>query len=292
MYAAGVAFYFLLGLIPFLFITVAVTGYVFRDRPEALANLSVTIMEFLPPGLGQGIMDQITGAVASWETFGALGVISLIFISMGLFEAIDWGINGAMGTRKKVGFLTGRLIVLAYITGAMIFFTLAAVADYAFHLILATPTLEEFSRSVYIPRRLFSLGAFTVFMFILYWTIPVKAPKWYRAAFVALAVSAAWTLLQKLGANITVAVTRRSAIYGALTAGALFLSWMYFFSLLTLLGATILDSWDRLRPKPRERLAAAGADPEPPPPGTEPSPGKEDRPGERHPPAKEDPPDA
>ena len=102
-------------------------------------------MDFLPPGLGQGIMDQITSAVAGWEAFGALGVISLLFISMGLFEAIDWGINGAMGTRKKVGFLTGRLLVLAYITGAMIFFTVAAVADHVFQLILAAPGLAEFT---------------------------------------------------------------------------------------------------------------------------------------------------
>jgi len=263
MYAAGVAFYFLLGLIPFLFITVAVTGYVFRDRPEALQTMSVTLMEFLPPGLGQGIMDQVTSAVAGWEAFGALGVISLFFISMGLFEAIDWGINGAMGTRKKVGFLTGRLLVLAYITGAMIFFTLAAVADYAFQIILATPALADFTRAVYIPRRLFSTGAFTLFMFILYWTIPVKAPKWYRAVLVALVVSAAWALLQRLGANITVAVTRRSAIYGALTAGALFLTWMYMFALLTLAGATILDSWDRLRPKPRRDAESTPAPTDP-----------------------------
>lgn len=249
MYAAGVAFYLLLGLIPFLFITIAVTGYIFRDRPDALTSLSVTLMEFLPPGLGRGIMSQVTGAVQGWETFGALGVLSLFFISMGLFEAIDWGINGAMGTRKKVGFLTGRLIVLAYITGAVIFFAFAAVADYAFHLMLATPALEEFTRNIHIPRRLVSSGVFALFIFILYWTIPVKAPRWYRALFIAVVVAVAWTLIQKLGARITVAVTRRSAIYGALTAGALFLSWMYLFALLTLFGATVLDSWDRLRPR-------------------------------------------
>jgi uncharacterized BrkB/YihY/UPF0761 family membrane protein len=174
-----------------------------------------------------------------------------------------------MGTRKKVGFLTGRLIVLAYITGAVIFFTLAAVADYAFHLILATPALEELTQNIYIPRRLVSSSVFAVFIFILYWAIPVKSPRWYRAAFTALIVAGAWTLIQKLGANITVAVTRRSAIYGALTAGALFLSWMYFFSLLTLFGATVLDSWDRLRPRAIPPAPPPAEEPPEPPPAQE-----------------------
>jgi YihY family inner membrane protein len=258
MMAAGLAFYFLLGLIPFLFITTALAGYVFGRNPEVFANMSAALVGLLPPGLGERILQQVQSAVEGWETFGVLGLISLFFVAMGLFEAIDWGINGAMGTRKKVGFLTGRLLFLAYVMGAIVFFSLAGVADYLFHLMLATPALSEFSQKIHIPRRLVAMVAFALFMFILYITIPVRTPKVTRAVVVALVVAGVWAVLQKLGASVTVYISRRHAVYGALAGAALFLTWMYLLALLILLGATVLDTWARLtRPESPQPPAAA-----------------------------------
>ena len=47
MMAAGVAFYFLLGLIPFLFLTTAVAGLVFRRNPAAFDSLSTNLINLL-----------------------------------------------------------------------------------------------------------------------------------------------------------------------------------------------------------------------------------------------------
>lgn len=245
MRAAGVAFYFLLGLIPFMFITTAISGFLFRRNPEALGNLSTTLTSLLPPGLGDRILGQLTNTVEGWQTFGILGIVALCFVSMGFFEAIDWGINGAMGTRKKVGFLKGRLIFLAYLVGAVLFFSLAAVADYLFQLILATPALEDFVAHIHIPRRTVSMAAFFIFLLILYFVVPVRTPRAVRAIAVALGISVVWAILQHLGATITVYISRRHAIYGALAGGALFLTWMYLLAMLILMGATILDVWAR-----------------------------------------------
>jgi len=247
MMAAGLAFWFLLGLIPFLFITTAAAGYAFRNEPGALANLATTLAGLLPPGIGERVLGQVHTAVAGWQAFGVLGMISLLFVAMGLFEAIDWSINGSMGTRKKVGFLTGRLIFLAYVTGAVVFFSLAAVSDYLFHLVLAAPALHAIADYVYIPRRTVAIVAFAVFIFILYMTIPVRTPRAYRAGVISIAVAGVWAVLQKLGASITVHISQRHAIYGALAGGTVFLTWMYLLALIVLLGATILDVWARRR---------------------------------------------
>jgi membrane protein len=245
MMAAGVAFYFLLGLVPFLFITLAVSGYLFRRNPDAFANLSTNLQGLLPPGLGEKILAQISSAAANWQTFGVLGLVALFFVSMGLFESIDWGINGAMGARKRVGFLKGRLIFLAYVAGAILFFSVAAVADHVFQIVLTAPALEGLASYLRIPRRMFSMGVFAVFLFILYKTIPVRTPKFYRGIVVAMAIAAIWAYLQKIGTSLTVNITRRHAIYGALAGGTVFLTWMYLLALLILLGATILDVWER-----------------------------------------------
>jgi membrane protein len=245
MKAAGMAFYFLLGLIPFLFITTALSGYLFRRNPDTLNNLSTTLLSLLPPGLGERILGQLNTTVQGWQAFGIVGIVALCFVAMGLFEAIDWGINGAMGARKRVGFLHGRLLFLGYLTGAVFFFSLAAVADYAFQLMLATPALSEFVANIHVPRRTVSTASFSVFLFIIYMLFPVRTPRITRAIVVAMVIAIVWAVLQHAGARITVYISRRHAVYGALAGGALFLTWMYLLAILILVGATILDVWER-----------------------------------------------
>ncbi len=243
--AAGLAFHLLLGLIPFLFITTAAAGFFFQNQPISESNLYDTLLGLLPPGAGEAVLGNITSLVQSWEGFGVLGLVSLFFVAAGLFESLEWSINGAMGSRRKVGFLHRRLLTLAYVMGAMLFFSVAAVGDYAFQLLLAAPGLQELTSVIHIPRRAFSTGSFTVFLLILYLSIPARRPQLLRAVIVAIGVAAGWALLQKLGATVTVYISRRHAVYGALAGGALFLTWMYLLALFILLGALILDVWSR-----------------------------------------------
>jgi len=243
MMAAGMAFYFLLGLIPFLFITTAITGYLFRNNPGFFSHVSTNLLALLPPGLGERILSQIGSAASNWQTLSVLGLLSLFLVAMGVFESIDWGINTAMGERKKVGFLKGRLVFAAYVTGAVIYFSLAAVANYAFELALASPGLA--SLNAHIPRRAWSMAAMALFLFILYMTVTVRTPAFHRALLVSFGVAGIWAGLQKAGAVLTVYISRRHAIYGALAGGTVFLTWMYLFALTILIGATVLDVWER-----------------------------------------------
>ncbi|MDH4337207.1 MAG: YihY/virulence factor BrkB family protein [Candidatus Krumholzibacteria bacterium] len=127
----------------------------------------------------------------------------------------------------------------------MLFFSVAAVGDYAFQLLLAAPGLQELTSLIHVPRRAFSTGSFTVFLLILYLSIPARRPQLLRAVIVAVLVAAGWALLQKLGATVTIYISRRHAVYGALAGGALFLTWMYLLALFILLGALMLDVWSR-----------------------------------------------
>ena len=250
MMAAGVAFYFLLGLIPFLLITTAVSGYLFRTHPEWYDYMSTNLLGVLPPGLGIKVLATVDSAAGNWQTLGFLGIVALLFISMGLFESMDWGINGAMGTAKRMGFLKGRLVFMAYVFGTIVFMSLGAVAHYTVSIIMAVPSFEPVAR--YIPRRAFSVAGIWLFVFILYMTIPVRKPMWYRAAIISLAVAGVWGYLQKIGASLTVSITKKHAIYGALAGGTVFLTWMYMLAMIVLMGATILDVWRRMRSDPPE----------------------------------------
>ncbi len=248
MMAAGVAFYFLLGLIPFLFITTAVAALVFRRNPAAFDAMSTNLLNLLPPGWGDRTLQQLVGAVESWHTLGLIGVVSLFLVAMGLFEALSWGINGAMGQRRQWGFIKGRAMFIAWVAGAIGFFALAAVADYGVALVLQLPQLEHLADRV--PRRGPSMAVFAIALTVLYRALPVQPPRLWRALIGAIAVAALWSWLQITGANITAAVTRRQAIYGALAGGAVFLTWMYLLAVIVLAGATVLERWQSISSKP------------------------------------------
>jgi YihY family inner membrane protein len=212
--------------------------------------MSTNLLAVLPPGLGLRVLGTVDSTAANWQTLGFLGVVALLFVSMGLFESIDWGINGAMGTAKRMGFLKGRLIFMAYVFGAIVFLSLGAVADYAVGIVISVPAFEPVSQ--YIPRRTFSMIGISLFVFVLYMAVPVRTPKWYRAVLVAFAVAGVWAYLQRIGASLTVSITKKHAIYGALAGGTVFLTWMYMFALIVLMGGTVLDVWRRMRSDPPE----------------------------------------
>ncbi|UCH83933.1 MAG: YihY/virulence factor BrkB family protein [Candidatus Latescibacterota bacterium] len=243
MMAAGLAFYFLLGLIPFLFLVAATTGYFLNTSPGILKQIDETLLTILPPGIGEMLLTQVQSAASNWQALGAAALFSLILVAMGLFDGLDEGINAVMGSKKKVGFLTGRIISFAYIVGAILFFSIAAVAGYALKLLEAVPFFQKHPAVFEVFGRYFSVWVFAVFLLALYMTLPVKTPKLFHAIVVSLAVTGAWFVLQKLGTFITAGISRRQAIYGALAGAAVFLTWMYLLAMLILLGARILDFW-------------------------------------------------
>ncbi|UCG53464.1 MAG: YihY/virulence factor BrkB family protein [Candidatus Latescibacterota bacterium] len=243
MMAAGLAFYFLLGLVPFLFLVAATSGYFLSTSPGILDQINVTLLEILPPGIGEKLLTEIQSAASNWEALGALALVSLILVAMGLFDGLDEGINAVMGTKKKVGFLKGRIISFAYIVGAILFFSVAAVAGYSLKLFETIPFFQRHPALIEILGKYFSVWVFAVFLLALYMTLPVKTPKLLHAIIVALAVTGAWSILQRLGTYITAGISRRQAIYGALAGAAVFLTWMYLLAILILLGARILDFW-------------------------------------------------
>lgn len=243
MMAAGLAFYFLLGLIPFLFIIAATSGYFLKNNPGIYAQMAATVKDLLPPGSEDRVLGTIHTAAGNWQALGGVGLITLVLVAMGLFDALDESINAVMGAKKKVGFLTGRLLSFAYVVGAILFFSMAAAAGYSLQLFGELPFFQHYPKLIELPGRYFSTWVFAIFLVALYITLPVKTPRLWRAVVTALAVTGAWTLLQKLGTFITAGITRRQAIYGALAGAAVFLTWMYLLAMLILLGARILDFW-------------------------------------------------
>jgi membrane protein len=249
MMAAGLAFYFILGLVPFLFLFAATSGYILRANPDMLAQINANVLELLPPVVGEKLLSQVERAASNWQALGLVGLGSLVFVAMGLFDGLDEGMNAVMGSRKKMGFLKGRILSLAYIVGAILFFSVAAAAGYSLNLLEALPAFQKNPTLIQFIGKYFSSWVFALFLFILYMTLPIKTPRFFQAALISLAVAGAWSMLQRLGTFVTAGLSRRQAIYGMLGGTAVFLTWMYLLAFLILLGARILDFW-RGTPRP------------------------------------------
>ena len=245
MMAAALAFYFLLGLIPFLFIVAATSGYFLKNNPGIYQQMTPLVIELLPPGMGEKLMVEIQGAAGNWQALGGIGLVALVLVATGLFDALDESINAVMGTQKKVGFFAGKIVSFLYIVGAIIFFSIAAVGGYTIELASSAPFFQQHPQLIDMIGRYFSVWVGGVFLLALYMIFPVKTPKFWHAVVMAFAVTAAQSVLERAGTVVTAGIMRRRAIYGALAGAAVFLTWMYLQALLILLGARILDFWSK-----------------------------------------------
>ena len=93
-------------------------------------------------------------------------------------------------------------------------------------------------------------------------SIPARRPRVWRAVPWPSRWPAVWAVFQKLGATVTIAISRRHAVYGALAGGALFLTWMYLLAMFILLGragAGRVGARGRAAP-PRRRNRLVGRD--------------------------------
>ena len=82
----------------------------FRNQPITKATSTTPCSACSRPARAKRSSGNIADLVQSWQGFGILGLVSLFFVAAGLFESLEWSINGAMGSRRKVGFLKRRLL--------------------------------------------------------------------------------------------------------------------------------------------------------------------------------------
>jgi membrane protein len=254
-YAASIAYYTLLSLLPFLLLAFSILGGVAADDEDRTAVLDFVLRYF--PAQFEFVTRQIDAFRQTRVQIGIGGGVALVWASMGVFGAISTAVNYAWGVEKARSYLKHKLFsfVMLLVAGGML---LAAL------LLLSAVQVAESSRfaglleRTPVPWMLRGLGARSAGLLLL---IGVVGLIFYKVPNTKVRFHSVWP-----GAIVTgllwqgafdafswyVRDMSRFSVHGSIAAVVIFLIWVYISAVILLYGVEFTAAYARLlgeRPK-------------------------------------------
>ena len=242
--AAGLSFYFLICLIPMLFLTISIAGYMLSQQ-EALAAVLGKIREIVP--VYQKELNEILGRiVATRTTSGLVGTAILLLFSTQLFGALRMIMNEAFGVKHGRGYVKGFLSdVLMVVVMGVLFLASIMITDIFF--LVQSSVLTP----VHVPQRwirwmflavavLVNVGLF----FVLYRYFPSRRVHLGAVISGAVLGSLLWETAKQLFRWYILTVGVYDKIYGPLGALVAIAMFAYYSAIVVILGAEYAAALD------------------------------------------------
>ena len=241
--SSGLAFTFLVGLIPLLLLLLFLAGtYLYSDR-EVLNHIS-RYLENVAPSLDPRVMKNILRVIRDRKIVGVLGVGGLIWASIWVFSTLRTVLNIIFQVKKGRGIIRGIAtdLLMIFLVGTLHLtsMTFASVMVYfkryrfSFKSPLELGALVGFSLKYIIPFLL----SFWMF-FLIYKIIPNKKITSRTALQAALFTSLLWEGAKHLFGWYILSLGGFTMVYGSLSALAIFVLWVYYSSTILLVGGEV-----------------------------------------------------
>ncbi|MBI3989576.1 MAG: YihY/virulence factor BrkB family protein [candidate division NC10 bacterium] len=284
--AAAIAFYGLLSIIPLLLLGLAALGFFLGSSDEAVGKLLESAYQFLPPEGLEKVDQVLTSLIEKRTLAGGLGLLSLLWVGHGAFEAIEQSINVIYKVKETRGFFRRKLtsLLLMGLTGTLFLsaLVLSAIATALRALgsrvlaFLPFPFLQEmaarFSLATWNALLALIPMVLIIAMFTVIYAVAPTRKIWFSSALVGGVVAGAlWQVTKVVYHWYIVNYAGYDRIYGPLGAFVGLILWIYYSAVILLVGAEVAQANFEARTRPHPR--------DPGPPGF-PSPRRGEGPGE------------
>lgn len=259
--AAALAFYGLLSLFPLVLAGVLILARVAAGNDAWLNGFSHFVASFFPAQSGFEVSAAVQDGVSKLAsgpsplTASLLALASLLWSGRAYFDTLAFVLNGIVSAGAPRSFLEHQLVLWSLMLGSGALFVLSSGVTFALSLLQnwamhapalflnRAPMLFDFAGKL-------AAWGLTLFMFYLLYRFapnrtaaPPRRAVWAGALFSALAFEVAkWVFARFLGN-----VARYEATYGSVAGVVLTMMWLYFASMIVLLGATIGATWEEFR---------------------------------------------
>lgn len=244
--AAGLSFYFLICLVPLLFLVVSLVGFVLSD--EAATRQVVDQLSQILPFYQREITRTLHRIVATRRISGLLGTLILILFSTQLFAALRLVLNRVLGVRGR-SFWRGMLfdIGMIVVIGALFLATIAATAVFAwFKAFVFKPAGVPAYWVEWMSVGL-GLGFSTAMYFVIYRFFPNRRIFWGAALAGAILTSVLWEIAKYLLRLYIAEFGLYDQIYGPLGVLMAFFMFVYYSAVVFVLGAEFVAALERGR---------------------------------------------
>lgn len=256
MMGAGLAFYFTLALIPLLLLGTSALGYALGSPQRATAQIFPAIRRVVPGATTAQLEGAVRSLVEGRAIAGWLGILSLLWVSSGAYEAIASTLTALSGIRETRSFLRRKFqaaaLMLAcgalFLAGLALISVATAIRGFGTRILDFLPGGMAVAHDTVLgagPPLL--VGA--TFLILYRWAAPLPLP-WTPALLGAGLGAILWHLAKQTFGWYLLRIGRQDILYGILGSFIGLLLWVYYTSLIFLLGAVLaLACWSD-RPAP------------------------------------------
>jgi membrane protein len=246
--AAAIAFYAILSLIPMFLITLLAAGYFFSAHPLIQKDIAANIRA-IHPFFSDELLNNIVRLKEGHRIVGWIGIVSLLWLSAMIFEALEKALNIIFRAKTLRNFVQSKLLALAMIPlGWLVSITSVGITYIATVMWKQSPLVKSSFLSycyTLIPRHLIPYLLTVAFVSLLYRIIP-KTRISLRGAIGGAVIFA--TLLEAAKyffAWYIANYTHYDVIFGSMEAVVLLVIWVFYVAMMLLFCAEIISSYER-----------------------------------------------
>ena len=241
--SSGIAFNILINLIPFSILLLAVFGvYLYNDQ-EVLGHMRA-YMRNLAPTMDPEIMSNLLDVIKNRQAMGILGFAGLTWFSTWVFSSVRIALNIVFQVGKPRGIIRafGVDLLMVGVVGTlflvnMVFSSFVTVLQQGYLEwipVVMGPTI------LWMLKYLLPLVFTYCMFFLIYKVIPNKTVHFKPALKAALFASLLWELAKHLFAWYVTNIATYSIFYGSLSALVVFVLWVYYSSMILVVGGELL----------------------------------------------------
>ena len=274
--AAALAYYTAFSLAPLLLAAISIAGLIFGGE-AASGKIYAELGTAVGPSIAGAVQEMV--AAASKPSTGITGTILAfalaLFGASGVFGELMSSLNQIWGSEVEKGggimrWIRGRFLSIGMVMGVCFLLMVSMVTSSVLTAIgsFGIPGLAGGAVLLWILNQLLSLGVTTVLFSAMFKYLPATRIEW-RDVWVGGAVTAVLFSVGKLGLEQYVARAAPASSFGAASALALLLVWVYYSAQIFLFGAEFTEVYARRlgsrfrHSAPRHRKNSPNPGPEP-----------------------------
>ena len=239
--SAGIAFNLLINLIPFIMLLLALVGTVLYNDQEVLNYIHAYLRD-VAPALDPKVTSNLMDVIRNRQIVGILGFVSLLWFSTLVFSSLRVALNIVFRMEKSPRMLREIAVDLLMVLLVGILLLVSMILSSAFTFlpgyqgripVAIGPTIQ------WILRYLLPFSLTYCMFFVIYKIIPNKGIHFRSALQAALFTGLLWELAKHLFTWYVVHLAEYSIFYGSLSTLAIFILWVYYSSMILVLGAEL-----------------------------------------------------
>jgi membrane protein len=245
--AAGLAFFFLVCVVPLLLLAVSMLGFVLSSESAAQDVVSQLTRNF--PVYRREITSTILRIVETRAVSGIAGTLTLIFFSTPLFGAARLVLHRMLGVRAGGGYVKNLLLD----SGMVLILTVLLFASTS-----VTWLFQWFQEFILRPRHVasewayaitlgFSVTLSTIMFYFGYHYVPRRRPRAWAAVIGGLLAALLWEVAKQLFRLYIRNVGVYDQIYGPLGVLVAFVMFVYYSAVVFVFGGAYVASLDSRR---------------------------------------------